>query len=202
MFKLSKRAIAIRNVITTSVIILIGIMVLVGIWYHFHRMKPVKNPHPVEYITLHGHIDKGLRVKLSAFYETTNPSCQHYVDIAEGALAARDTEVLVKAKPDDKGNYKLKLPLDAYKSGICKWEINSIVYYVGVEGDKKVDEDRNWIVGFDNNGEVLSNDAYLTYNCQIEGNVQMACGLPKSDIYSSSISPKTKSVIINFRVSN
>jgi len=199
MFKLSKRAIAIRNVITTSVIILIGIMVLVGIWYHFHRMKPVKNRHPTKFITLHGHIDKGLQVKLSAYYQTTNPSCQYYASFAEGALAPRYKEVIVKAQPDHKGDYEVKLPLDAFESGYCRWKVNSIVYYVDVY-NKKVDEDTNWIVGFDyKKHKTTTLNPKTIYNCSVEGGVQMACGLPVQN-FDPTISSKTKFLRVDFNL--
>jgi len=92
--------------------------------------KPVVNPNPKKFLTIKGHIESGLRVRLSVGYITQNPKCDATTNWLEGVSGSRGHLLFYYLKPNAQGNYQIPLPIDGLEPGVCRWRSELIQYHV------------------------------------------------------------------------
>ena len=94
------------------------------------KYKPVVNPNPQYFMTIHGSISPTLigkvRLKWVAVYASSEAQCDVTYDTFEGIVGWRTVEVPYIAKPLASGDYSFKIPIDYYQPGYCKWQIINI----------------------------------------------------------------------------
>lgn len=103
------------------------------------------NPYPRYFVAINGHIAPALAKKVGVVftygYETHNENCQYIVDDSGGLKADRFKNFDAKATPDHQGNFKVKIPIDYYEPGKCKWGMDVVLFDIepnekyGVSGD-------------------------------------------------------------------
>ena len=95
---------------------------------------PVENTHPKYFMTVKGNIAPALKDKVKlkwvASYYTTNPKCRRTINKLEGISSYLERDFTYQVKPDDKGNFNFKIPLDRFEPGICNWQMLNIEYYL------------------------------------------------------------------------
>jgi hypothetical protein len=89
----------------------------------------IANPTPEYFVTIKGNIEPHMpypmTVMFRASYAAYNPKCA----VKQGRLSASGLNampaknVIYSAKPDKQGNYVIKIPIDAYRTGPCDWKI-------------------------------------------------------------------------------
>jgi hypothetical protein len=99
------------------------------------RNQPTLNPHPKYYVTVSGNIAPDLPHPMyMAFWATYggyNPKCKVWVNFLEGIPGMPGHPDFYPVKPDAKGNYIVKIPIDRYKPGRCDWKIAWIDFSFG-----------------------------------------------------------------------
>lgn len=99
---------------------------------NYGKYVPKLNPHPKYYMTIKGHIDPRLKDKVHlkwiTRYYTSNDACKVVINALEGVSSYQQKTDVVKIKPNKKGSYFHKIPLDKYLPGYCKWQAETILY--------------------------------------------------------------------------
>jgi hypothetical protein len=155
--------------------------------------QPLLNPAPQYFMALQGHIDPALKhtIQLTwlATYYTFNPQCNVEVNQLEGVDSPLIIYHYFPVKPDAKGNYQLKIPLDKYMPGYCQWAIVSIAYHYRYK-QSVYSEDTSTGVGFSSKQQlenILSKDdrPVLIYEAK-PLNQTWVCGAKKCHLTSDS----------------
>lgn len=89
--------------------------------------QPMLNPNPKYFVTISGNIQPHMRypmtVKFKAVYAGYHPQCQVWVNKLEGVPGLPAHHKIYAAHPDAKGNYVVRIPIDAYLPGKCQWKM-------------------------------------------------------------------------------
>ena len=89
--------------------------------------KPVPNPHPKYFVTISGNIQPNMSspqaLMFKATYAAYHPECSVDISKFEGVKGMPGHPVYYPVYPDAEGNYKVKIPIDAYLPGKCDWKI-------------------------------------------------------------------------------
>jgi len=108
------------------------------------KYKPVLNPNPQHFMTIHGHVSPELigkvRLKWVAVYASSDARCDVMRGELEGAISWRWIDVPYIIKPSASGNYSVKIPLDYYQPGYCKWQIIDIEDHTGNAPESEFDD--------------------------------------------------------------
>ena len=197
-----------------------------GMWFIYHltssadpthipsQEQPLLNPSPQYFMTVQGQVDPALIPRLQlhwvATYQTNNPQCNVEINELEGVDSQLYIKKHIPITPDARGNYQLKIPLDKYMPGKCKWKIRSTSYYYQYK-QFKYSADASTGISFSSKEQIKSilpkNDrptlAYIanplkqTWLCGIK-----ACHLTKnSTTYFAYVLPNNKShylITVNF----
>jgi len=99
------------------------------------KNKPQLNPHPKYRVTISGNIAPNLKWPMYfgfwATYAAYNPKCKVDVNTFEGVSGQPGHPIFYPVKPDKKGDYQIKIPIDYYLPGKCDWKIAWIDYSYG-----------------------------------------------------------------------
>jgi len=133
--------------------------------------KPQLNPHPKYRVIISGNIAPNLKWPMYfgfwATYAAYNPTCKVNVNAFEGVSGQPGHPIFYPVKPDKKGNYQIKIPIDYYLPGQCDWKIAWIDYAYGYHPIPK-DKARAGRVGnvmqFGNSHNRQSNPAFPLSN--------------------------------------
>jgi hypothetical protein len=114
----------------------IAIVVIAGLLgihaYGKYQTAPKPNPHPKYFVTISGNIEPHMpypqTLMFRATYGAYNPSCKVWISHLEGVQGIAGHTVYYPAQPNAKGDYKVKIPIDAYKPGKCGWKIAWVMY--------------------------------------------------------------------------
>lgn len=162
------------------------------------KYKPVVNPQPRYFMTVEGRVDpiltKKFKLKLGMRYYSTNPKCRvlsQYSSPLEGAKFDRDLSDFYVVKPNDAGQYHIKIPLDKYKSGYCRWQPlwlgytltdsklaeNDIAYFLGkkkTNSKHHASQTLSCVLGF---GCKYVSDAFFKSSLYPRGNYQFSLNI-------------------------
>lgn len=119
-----------------KVIWLVVILVVTGLLilhaYDRYQAAPKINPHPKYFVTVSGNIEPHMpypqTLVFRATYGAYHPSCRVWISRLEGVRGIAGHTVYYPAQPDAKGNYQVKIPIDAYKPGKCDWKMAWVMY--------------------------------------------------------------------------
>jgi len=187
----------------SKIIGLIGMLIFlyyaINHYYQLGLSTPSINKQANKWITISGHIDPGLVVKLGASYYTQNPKCKDGFEGEPGPpFFPRVYNYFVTTKPNSHGDYSIQLPLDKYLSGYCQWQVSDINYQVSFADEKKkITPSSDYVFAFQKNGQRLKKNAFVDYQCQNISDVYISCN-PTNSNMDLSISPHQKNVTINF----
>lgn len=110
-----------------------------ALWkYHQWRLySPTINPNPQYFLTVHGHVDPGMRRDLSiqwhASYMTTNDACKSNSSwsntwFSDEPVSDHFYYFDYPVKIESNGSYQLKIPMDAVVAGSCRWKLDGLDY--------------------------------------------------------------------------
>ena len=124
------------------------------------KYMPKVNPNPKYFMTVKGFIDPRLKGRIHltivAEYNNYNPKCNLWISHLQGANTPWQIFRDYKIKPDAKGGYEIKIPLDHYQQGKCNWHVAAIRY----RDYKASDGNSPFVMIFDKNARV---DALITH---------------------------------------
>src|SRR3990167_3219026 len=107
---------------------------IIGITACDSNENPVKNPHPKYFVMVSGNISLKLKKPMYyviwATYVAHNSKCQKMINWFEGVKGYYAKTDRYLAKPNNDGNYVIKIPIDGYFSGKCRWSMDQINYHV------------------------------------------------------------------------
>ena len=93
---------------------------------------PTLKPTPKNFVTISGNIDPHMQHPITVIYRATyaayNPKCKKNIAWFEGIRGLAGHSDIYPANPDDKGNYKVEIPIDKYLSGKCNWKAAWVMY--------------------------------------------------------------------------
>jgi len=123
------------------VILIVAVALLVGIVFfkharEKHRYLPVINPHPKQFITISGYIDKNLTGEFLFSYATHNKECETS-PLVTGASISRIKTLRYLIKPNNKDKFTLIIPADKFLTGFCNWRIESIGLNLHLQSNSK-----------------------------------------------------------------
>jgi hypothetical protein len=109
--------------------------------------QPKLNPHPKYFVTISGNIQPHMRypmtVKFKAVYAGYHPQCQVWVNKLAGVPGLPAHHKIYAAHPDAKGNYAVRIPIDAYLPGKCQWKMAWVMEAIMSTTPKNKDE-KSW----------------------------------------------------------
>lgn len=95
---------------------------------------PLINTHPRYFVTIKGHIDqllvKPVELVFFAHYLASNNACQYHDKDYQYNKYYRFIDNIIQIIPNARGNFRYKIPLDAYLAGFCGWGINTLSYKI------------------------------------------------------------------------
>ena len=119
---------------TLYALIGIGACLYTWHWWQKKQLEPVKNDNPRYFVTISGNIEPGISPSIYmgfwVNYAGYNPNCTTTINWLEGIEGMHAKRDFYTAKPDQAGNYEVKIPIDAYKPGKCDWKIARINYSI------------------------------------------------------------------------
>jgi hypothetical protein len=96
------------------------------------KYKPIINTHPRYFVSVSGHIDPQIAKAVHLIWQTTawtkNPKCNVTYNQFEGVVGWRSHVTHYTVKPDSKGSYFIRIPIDRYLPGYCDWRMRSISF--------------------------------------------------------------------------
>ncbi len=137
-----------------------------------NEYEPVLNPDPKYFMVVHGHVDPALQKKLDLTiierFTTYNDKCRYFRNFSlkfEGVSSSRVKNINYITKYEQNGDYSIKIPLNKYQEGMCRWQIYAIGYIFKPEFPTLGYVTNT--IGFSSNGESLRNrDFYQTWICK------------------------------------
>ena len=108
------------------------IIIIVVTWYFWPESKPqgpqpTINPTPKYFVTISGNIDpkmkKPIYMGFWVSYGGYNKECSSIPNKWSGISYMPGKVDFYSAKPNKKGDYTVKIPIDRYKKGKCDWKI-------------------------------------------------------------------------------
>ena len=113
-------------------------MVIAVLWgihaYADYESSPKPNLHPKYFVTISGNIEPNMpypqTLVFRATYGAYHPDCRVWISRFEGVSGISGHTVYYPVKPDDKGDYRIDIPIDAYQPGKCDWKIAWVMYAV------------------------------------------------------------------------
>lgn len=107
--------------------------------YHYWHYQPHLNPNPQYYMVIKGHVAPELvgkvQLKWRATYSSTIKACDKTYNWFEGVDGWRWVTDYFTARVDERGDYLVKIPLDKYRPGFCRWQIASVDDEAGTNFD-------------------------------------------------------------------
>jgi len=153
----------------TAGITILGVIGFLA-YEHFkpHYHTPALNPHPKYFLTIEGTVAPKFRgighLVFMAQYTATKDPCFHETNVLAGMVQAESRTQYYWVTPDKDNHYKIKIPIDKYKPGVCGW----IPWTVSSDFVK---EKRNAIeaalVSISKKGTQKYNPREMTYICKI-----------------------------------
>jgi len=163
--------------------------------------KPVVNSHPKEFLTVEGHIKKGLSVKLIVNYETNNPKCDVTTNWLEGVSGAKGYDLVYQLTPNPQGQYEVQLPLDGLVSGECHWRSEAIYYHVFTSHAQLQSQDHYALSIFRSGLHKSTLPFELTVKCKtfsFEKSLVFACDNFYGNQVNAIVFNKARNITINF----
>ena len=161
--------------------------------HKYNRYQPITNPNPQHFITLSGKIDPRLDATIVVTYQSTSEKCSKFDNWFKGANSLKYQYVNYPIYAE-KNHYKLRLNLDNYLSGYCKWKLKGVYYSAtyGLLATKKP------LFRIDNKEIQPKKQYYINLFCRkkvSEGNNYLNC---EPQMNFNSITNKIKHIKINF----
>ena len=119
-----------RNKIILVVAMIILAFLFYPAWKHHKRITPLKNLTPTHFITVFGHLDEGLYLKIGASYTTDRNICGESLGVLVGGMEPEYHDLIYMPTIDKDNNYTVTIPLDGLLPGICHWGVGSLFYIV------------------------------------------------------------------------
>ena len=189
----------IKKIVGVGIIILL----LVGIFYYrdVYRTKPRLNLGATETLTITGHLDKGVSLTMySSTYMGLNESCDITTNLLEGATAPRTISFNYVVSRNGNSSYETSIPINKIQPGYCQWALVDISYLL-VKNNKGKQDLSHSLLRFNNNAK-RTNNAKLTIQCQRDPGFDYLdgydCSLPDGNIDAFQLSPRQKSIVVNF----
>ena len=161
--------------------------------------QPIEKKNPKFYFTVKGYIDPKLKNKVStvwtAKYFTKNPKCKVIINSFEGVDSALYKSFNYLPAIDKTGNFKLTIPIDRFKPGICKWAIYQVGYVMKTK--YQTFDGANTGVGLEKNKEPVLNFEQI-YSCRKKQCSLIKDGLNKPKKYA--VVSKTRNHIFYFYI--
>jgi len=114
-----------HKIIGSMIVIVIASLLALHMFYKYQR-APKLNPHPKYFVTISGNIQPHMpypqTLMFRATYAAYNPKCSIWISYLEGVPGMPGHPVYYPVHPNTKGDYKVKIPIDAYKPGMCDWK--------------------------------------------------------------------------------
>src|SRR6056297_1943913 len=110
----------------TAGITILGVIGFLA-YEHFkpHYHTPALNPHPKYFLTIEGTVAPKFRgighLVFMAQYTATKDPCFHETNVLAGMVQAESRTQYYWVTPDKDNHYKIKIPIDKYKPGVCGW---------------------------------------------------------------------------------
>jgi len=135
------------------------------------KKEPQVNPHPKYRVIISGNIAPNLKWPMYfgfwATYAAYNPKCKVDVNAFEGVSGQPGHPIFYPVKPDKKGDYQIKIPIDYYLPGKCDWKIAWIDYAYGYHPIPKNKDDADSVgtaIQFGNRDSGQENPAFPLSN--------------------------------------
>ena len=99
---------------------------------------PVLNPHPKYFLTIKGYISPELKNKVHLKFiqdtATDADACLRTTNVLAGMKEGYAKTDTYSVSPDEKGQYKITIPIDKYKKGKCEWIPQFVSLYINSRG--------------------------------------------------------------------
>ena len=156
--------------------------------YADYQSAPKLNPHPKYFVTISGNIEPNMpypqTLVFRATYGAYHPDCRVWISHFEGVSGISGHTVYYPVKPNDKGDYRIDIPIDAYQPGKCDWKMAWVMYTTTAQLPPRKDWDDELRFGdlidfghFDSSDELPGLPAYTnaTMYCGKVINPDMGC---------------------------
>jgi len=119
-----------------ALVIFIVTVIVIGVkWHNYNSLyHPKVNPNPKYFMTIKGHIAKPLlnelKLQFVATYTANNKECEVIVNPNVGTPIFMRRVISYNPEISKNQDYLIKIPLDRFLPGYCKWQAYSVRYHL------------------------------------------------------------------------